>query len=112
TGSETARGIVLDAENNVYVAGVTLSEDFPVTANALKPVKNGLDEDFFITKIAADGQSLLYSTYFGGSSDDETFSLKMIDLDAAGNIFITGTTFSNDIPLVNPIQTTVQGESD
>lgn len=112
TGSDQARGIVLDRDNNVVVAGVTFSEDFPVTANALQPVWNGLGGDFFITKIAADGRSLLYSTFLGGSSTEDTFSLKMIDLDAAGNIFIAGNTFSNDIPLVNAIQTTQQGESD
>jgi hypothetical protein len=109
--SDEARGIALDRAGNVYLTGDTRSVDFPTTPLALQPIKSG-DADVFVTKITADGQTLLYSTFLGGSGTDESFGLKLIALDPAGNIYVTGNTFSDDFPTVNPIQAGPSGESD
>ena len=94
-----AHGIALDAVGNVYVAGATLSTDFPVL-NAWQDSRNG-PADGFITKLSGQDGSLLFSTYFGGSRAEYA---QDIALDAAGNVYITGYTDSTDLPTVNPIQ--------
>jgi hypothetical protein len=109
-GSDEARGIAINAAGEVYVTGDTRSAGFP-TVNALQPVKSG-DADAFVTKISADGQSILYSTFLGGEGTDESFGLKLIALDPAGNICVAGNTYSTDFPTVNPVQSGPSGESD
>lgn len=50
--------------------------------------------------------ALVYSTYLGGSSDDET---AQVSVDGSGNIYVIGTAQSNDFPLVNPLQSNKTG---
>ena len=92
-----AVGLALDAAGNAYIAGYTLSADFPVTPGVVQPAQAGkkLDRlavkpgDAFVAKLSASGSTLLYSTYLGGSSFDNALA---IAVDAAGNALITGTT--------------------
>jgi Beta-propeller repeat len=88
-------GIAADAAGNAFVTGDTDSPDFP-TSNAL-PGLNGIrgGEDAFVTEVAANGQSLIYSTYLGGSKDDGGSG---IALDGKGNAYVTGFTSSADFP--------------
>lgn len=59
--------------------------------------------------IVTDDSSLLnFSSYLGGSSDEEDICS---DTDAAGNIYIAGTTRSRDYPLVNPFDDTIEGRT-
>jgi hypothetical protein len=104
-GSDTDQGdgITVDLAGNAYVAGITNSTDFPVTANASQPAAGG-GFDAFVTKLNPSGTSpLLYSTYLGGSSLDWA---KAIAVDSAGNAYIAGRTSSNNFPTLNPIQGT------
>ena len=110
-GSDEGRGIALDGDDNIYITGDTRSATFPTTSDALQPIK-GVDADLFVTKVAEDGQSLLYSTFLGGNDADESYGLKLIALDPAGNILIGGTAYSTDFPLMNPIQSVKAGEFD
>ena len=61
--------VALDDSGNVVVTGRTLSQDFPTTAGVYDVSLNGSD-DLFVLKLAADGTSLLYSTFVGGGSED------------------------------------------
>ena len=102
--SDQARGIAVDAAGNAYVTGTTSSSDFP-TQNAYQPAVHGIDA--FLTKVNAAGSALLYSTYFGGTSNDYAWG---IAVDAAGNAYITGNTASTtSFPLMNAYQTTYGG---
>src|SRR5262249_46694462 len=74
----------------VYLAGATSSVDFP-TAMALFPVYQGGAYDAFVTKIALDGTTLLYSTYLGGTDYDHGYGL---GVDGAGDAWVTGCTRS------------------
>jgi hypothetical protein len=106
---EYATGVAVDSAHSVYVVGNTYSTDFPVL-NAAQPTIGGgtsSHHDAFVTKIAADGGSLLYSTYLGGSSTDEASGIAVDDL---GNAYITGMTQSADFPLANAFQPTYGGE--
>ena len=89
----------MDGAGNAYVAGSTFSTDFP-TQNALQNANAG-NADLFVTRIAADGASLVYSTYIGGSEDDSgnTDNDKPgIAVDAGGVAYVGGTTQSVQFP--------------
>jgi Beta-propeller repeat len=86
--------IEVDQYNNAYVAGFTESSDFPATSNALRREYLGGKSDAFLVKLKADGE-IEYSTFFGGGDADQGNSLA---LDKAGNVYLGGTTWSNDLP--------------
>ncbi len=94
-------------DNNVYIEGVTLSSNFPVQ-NAVQSSYGGAGSDGygdgFVTKLSNDGSALIFSTYLGGSSDDEIFSLA---LGPNGTIYLAGDTSSTNFPLKNALQSNV-----
>src|ERR1700681_2681203 len=64
------------------------------SSSSIQPAAGGLD-DAFVTKINAAGTAIVYSTYLGGSDNDDALSLAV---DAAGNAYVTGVTLSTDFP--------------
>ena len=111
-GEEEARNIILDAQGRVIVSGYTLSQNFPVTSNALQPQYGG-DTDVFVTILnpANSGAAqLIYSTYFGGSNPDVPFDLKM---DPSGNLYVAGLTMSSGLPVTaNALQSAYDNTQD
>jgi hypothetical protein len=107
-GSQSEEGNAIDTDGfgNIYVAGETVSPDFP-TRNAWQPRPVVL-EDAYVLKLSPDGR-LLYSTYLGGSSGDE---INDIFVDSVGNTYVGGEVYSDDFPLVDPWSADVYGESD
>ena len=104
TGSDTGYGIAVDASGNIYVAGYTGSTDFPTQSGyAAAPTSTG---DAFISKFDATGNTLLYSTYFGGNNS-EWFT--DIAVDASGKAYVTGYTTSTDLPTLNAYDTSLSG---
>ncbi len=96
SNKEWGRSIAVDGSGNAYVTGATYSTDFP-TVNAKYPHLWGLD-DAFVFKLSSDGQTVLYSTYLGGSYVDGGSS---IAVDGSGNAYVMGITYSTDFPTVN-----------
>jgi glucose/arabinose dehydrogenase len=90
--------IEVDADGFIYVAGFTISSNFP-TANASQNAIAG-DVDAYVLKLEADGSAFVYSTYLGGGHTDRALG---IDVDAFGHAYVVGDTFSVDFPAVNPI---------
>jgi hypothetical protein len=88
--------IKLDSAGNIFVLGVTNSLNLPVSAHAYQKTNAG-GADFALAKIAPSG-SLVFSTYFGGSGNEdcETHNLA---LDSSGNAFISGETNSTNLPV-------------
>jgi photosystem II stability/assembly factor-like uncharacterized protein len=82
---DSAAGLALDIEGNVYVTGVTISKNFP-TRGALQAAFNGGRGDAFVVKIAPAG-SVVYSSYLGGANLDLGRS---IAAGADGNVYVTG----------------------
>ncbi|MGH9941600.1 MAG: SBBP repeat-containing protein, partial [Pyrinomonadaceae bacterium] len=108
SSGDLGNGIAVDASGNAYLTGRTSSTDFP-TANPLQPANGGGDDDVFVTKFNAAGSALIYSTYLGGSSNDEGNS---IAVDASDNTYVSGGTDSTDFPTANPLQPTQGGGGD
>ena len=99
--------IAVDSAGHAYVMGVTGSTNFPTV-----PAQQDAGFSAFLTKVSADGKSLLFSTYLAGT--DGGFTPTAFALDSAGNVFMTGTTASQYLPAVNAYQahvTKAQGYS-
>jgi hypothetical protein len=100
SSSDSGAGIAVDSSGRASVTGQAFSTNFPVTPGAPQPTLGGAP-DAFVTTLAANGGSLVFSTYLGGSAIDMGVG---IALDPSGNIYITGSTVSSNFPLVNPLQ--------
>lgn len=100
SSSDGAVAIALDSANNAYITGTTISSDFPVTPGAAQTTFGGGAEtgDYFVAKLNPGGTAAVYSTYVGGTSDEGSEGGGGIAVDASGNAFITGDTFSADFP--------------
>lgn len=92
SGQDTIQGIAVNpSTGEVFATGATTSTDFPVVS-AAQPLYRGYG-DAFALKLSADGSTLEYSTYLGGSQID---SGQGIAVDASGSAYITGLTYSSD----------------
>ena len=107
TLEDDAYGIAIDTNGDAYVTGQTKSTNFPTVAGAYKTTNAG-GFDVFVTKISADGSTLIYSTYVGGSGDD---SGNAIAVDGSGNAFVAGGTGSSTNFPTTTGQTTFGGGS-
>ena len=85
------------AGSNTIIAGRTLSTNFPLTGNALQSMFAGgtVYGDEFITVLNSTGTSKTFSTYLGGSGDDDVESIAL----KGKAIYLTGLTFSSDYPV-------------
>jgi hypothetical protein len=107
-GTDEGNAIAVDGAGNAYVTGRTSSSNFPLLNQYQTIVQSG--RDAFVTKLNTNLSgtvSLLYSTYLGGNSSDD--SGNGIAVDAAGNAYVTGYTSSSNFPTFNPYQATFHG---
>lgn len=88
-------GLDVDGGGQAYVTGMTKSGDYPLTAGVWQPSRPGL-EDAFVTKLTAAGSGLVYSTYLGGSYNDQGFSILV---NGAGESYVMGATTSLNFPV-------------
>jgi Beta-propeller repeat/Cep192 domain 4/Abnormal spindle-like microcephaly-assoc'd, ASPM-SPD-2-Hydin/HYDIN/CFA65/VesB-like, Ig-like domain len=109
TNDDTPTGIAIDAAGNAFVVGTTSSTDFPTTPGAFQTALNG-SSNLFVTELAPDAASLVYSTYLGGTGTDTGGG---IAVDSAENAYVTGSTNSVDFPVANgAFQSTLAGGTD
>ncbi|GAB3387491.1 DUF7948 domain-containing protein [Lysobacter fragariae] len=101
------RGIAVDTAGNAYITGSTSSTNFPVLG--ARQANNAGNWDAFVSKFNPSG-ALVYSTYHGGSDNDEGYA---IAVDRTGAAYITGDTYSDQgatdavpFPLANAFQST------
>jgi hypothetical protein len=92
--TDSAQAVQLDESGSVYVTGETSSLDFPTTPGAYDTTGSAVIS--FVAKLGPDGHSLVYSTYFGGST--MTSSAYDLAIDATGAAYVSGYTTANDLP--------------
>jgi hypothetical protein len=105
-GSDAGFAIAVDSTGAVYVAGQTGSVSFPTTAGTIQLSYMGGLSDCFVSKLSAAGNSLLYSTYLGGSALDLCTG---IAIDASRDAYVTGTTYSTNFPIHMALQSNLMG---
>ena len=104
-------GMEVNSAGEVFVIGETRSTDFPTTLGAYSNTNAG-NEDCFVSKMAADGTTLIYSTYIGGDMRDLIIETPSI-LTADGGVIVTGTTMSSNFPtVVGAFDNTYNGDWD
>jgi uncharacterized repeat protein (TIGR01451 family) len=120
SGTDLASGIATDTSGIAYITGRTsTTSGFPTTPDAIQPNFGGGPNDAFVAKIdpsQSGAASLIYSSYLGGSGDENIPSAGPagnpsggIAVDSAGSIYVTGNTSSANFPSVNPYQATYGG---
>jgi len=113
---DAAMAIAVDSAGEAIIGGFANSTDMQLTSNALQSTFGGsrssqgyADDtgDAFIAKISADGTTVLYNSYYGGSFDDAISGLAI----ANGNVVAAGSTTSRNLPVTgNAAQPTFGGE--
>ena len=91
---DQANAIAVDSSGNAYITGVSVSSNYPTTSGAFQIFPAGR-RDAFVTKLNANGSSLIYSTYLGGGGQDIG---RGIAVDPAGNAYVTGSFENDDFP--------------
>ena len=107
SSNDLVHAMAVDSQGNVYLAGETVSPDFPVTAGAFQTQQAGKPgndcsiftgcylSDAFVTKFDPSGR-IVWSTYLGGSNADAAYG---IAVDAQGNAYVAGNTASPNFPV-------------
>ncbi len=113
-GNNTDRIIDVKTDNagNIYLVGETKSVNFPTNSGSLQPNYMGGDitGDIFITKLNSLANTLIFSTFLGGTGDDSPTSL---EIDEQRNIYLAGITSSPDFPItMNAFQSIKLGNRD
>jgi len=102
-GGTVGYGIAVDGSGGAFVVGETIdADDLAGSPGTESP---GVF-DAFVARIAPAGNALVYSSVFGGISEDAAYG---VALDGAGNATVAGYTTSPDFPTVNPLQGSLGG---
>jgi hypothetical protein len=100
TGVDVGNAIAVDSLGEAVIVGDTNSSNLPVTAGVFQRSLAG-GQDAFVARLAANGASLSFLTYFGGDSTDHGAA---VQIDPTGPIVIGGGTYSTNLPVLLPYQ--------
>jgi hypothetical protein len=103
-GFENIRSMTLDSVGNIIVSGYTNSDDFPQANNLCNRSTSTFDN--YISKLSANGQELLFGSYYGGNRQ---WGLTKLSVDKSDSILFVGETNSISFPLVNAYQSVYAG---
>ncbi|MCG8348429.1 MAG: DUF6531 domain-containing protein, partial [Chloroflexales bacterium] len=108
SGDEDMGGVALGPDGTIALIGRTASTDFPITPGGQSdPARS--EWDVFVTRLSADGRTLLSSTYLGGRAKDRGYGIAVA---TDGALLITGYTESSDFPTANAYQPTKKRNAD
>ena len=108
SGEDYVDALGLDALGGVYIAGYTESSNFPGAAGSAIQPSYGGQGDGFVARLAPDLRALAYSTYLGGSGNDEAYAIAV----HANSAHVGGVTLSTNFPgaSASPIQNVPHGD--
>ncbi|MCP9767056.1 gliding motility-associated C-terminal domain-containing protein [Lacihabitans sp. LS3-19] len=92
-GDEFRGEVYADQNDNIYVASVSTSSDFPLFS-PIQTKKSTYDAVVF--KLSPDCKQMLFSTFIGGNNYDAAYGIRV---DKAGAIYVCGATLSKDFPV-------------
>ena len=95
SGLDIPRSIAVAADGQVWVTGYTRSSDFPTTPNSFRPFYSG-GGDAFLSRLDLNAMALTYSTFLGGSGQDQATKVLV---EPSGHVAVTGFTLSNNFPV-------------
>ena len=101
--NDLGKAIAVDELGYIYVGGHSWSVDFPVINSVQDPVSNG---DVVIIKLSPDGSKMIFASWVGGTLNDFP---KDMAIDKNGQIYVAGSTYSDDFPTVNAYNDTWDG---
>src|ERR1035441_5422422 len=82
--------VALDSAGNPIVSGTTASDDFPTTPGAYQRQRRG-NYDAFVTKLDRDGERIIWSTHYGGSTEGPgPYDNGSMAVDEHGRVWIDG----------------------
>jgi hypothetical protein len=99
--------IAVDVSGAAYAAGETTEADG--LAGGGGPDSASGVFDAFVAKLSPGGNALVYSSLFGGITEDSALA---VAVDGAGRAVVAGYTFSADFPIASPLQGALSGISD
>ena len=108
TGTDGGRGIAVDTAGNAYVTGFAVNL-FSLPPGLWPSAQTSSDFDPFVAKVKADGSALLWLGFLGGSGTD--FG-NAVAVDASGNVYVAGQTYSSDLPVTGGPDLIANGGSD
>jgi len=108
SGYEWPDDMDIDSSGSAFVTGYTYSSDFPTTPGAIDNIYNA-NQDIFVVRLSSAGDSLIYGTYYGGSSSESGYGIAAT---GDGHAVLTGYTYSNDFPIANAFDESPNGGSD
>ncbi len=106
SGVERIEDVLVDSYGNYVIVGPTGSSDFYTTSGTHQQSYGGGDSDVFVSSLSNDGQSIIYSSYFGNSTDEDVWA---VDIDLVGNLVIVGITDGDAIATDSAFQQTYGG---
>ena len=105
SGPDWGAAIAVDNAGCAVVAGQTSSADYPVTVQAYQKLFAG-SQDCFVTMLAADGKTAVFSTYLGGSDLD---NCRAVAVGPSGTVTLAGSTRSSNFPVLGSFQSKSAG---
>lgn len=135
-GAEIPTSIITDDNGELYILGTTSSTNFPGTDKGFQTTFNGgsfvqpigyyrftTGSDIVVSRLSKNGDSILVSTYMGGTANDGLNTLGLvfnygdqlrgdINIDTNGDVYVASTTQSNDFPVLGGVQNTYGGNQD
>jgi hypothetical protein len=113
-GADSAGGLAVNANGDLYITGPTNETNLPVSANAyqkaLIPGQSCVCGSSYVMELDSQAKTILAATYLSGtpSVGNDGTNLMGIALDSKSNVLVGGVTGSTDFPLKNPFVTTLQ----
>lgn len=93
SGTDTPAGVAVDGAGDAYLAGTTTSPNFPTSSTAYQTTPSSPGQHVFVTELNTTASALNYSSYLSGNGNESATGMT---IDAAADIYVTGTTTSTN----------------